>query len=184
MPLYLNIYEKSSKQITFEDMLEDNFFEDKLDKLDPESEKTKRDKYSGLSYYAVNHISSLGFNNNNYEYSQDNFIRNGLHDTAWDFNKDFFFYGMKYLGEVGSSVICSTSNKIQVLANDINIIYKKQNMTPKDKFLNFIEEVAMKRMSRLIDLNYCENHIIDIKSDNIDDEFVEILSVQSIYSDV
>ena len=57
-------------------------------------------------------------------------------------------------------------------------------MTPKDKFLNFIEEVAMKRLSRLIDLNYCENHIIDIKSDNIDDEFVEILSVQSIYSDV
>lgn len=186
----LKISNKSLKQITFEDILEDGFIDDpdfkkKIDNLDIESEKTNYDKYSGLSYYSANFIPWWGFTDNDYEYSNDERIGNNLDDTIWDFNRDMFLYGMRYIKNIGSDVACSASDKIKKFAYDINDNYIRELVDPikyKDDFMKLIEEMAISRMLMREQKNsqfgessmVCKNHIIDIK-----DDFVEILSFEN-----
>jgi hypothetical protein len=183
-----NYSNKSSKQITFEDLLEDGFADDpdlkkNMDNLDIESEKTNYDKYSGLSYNSANFIPWWGYVDNDYEYTEH--IGNNLDDTAWDFNRDMFLYGMKYIGNISSDVVSSASDKIIKLASDINVNYIRELSDPikyKEDLMKLVEEMAVSRMlmreqknSQIGESSFdCKNHIIDIK-----DDFVEVLSLEN-----
>ena len=179
---------ESLKQITFEDFLEDGFVDDpdfkkKLDYLDIESEKTNYDKYSGLSYNSANFIPWWGYLDNDYEYTER--IKNNLDDTAWDFNRDMFLYGMKYIGNISSDVVSSASDKIKKFAYDINDNYIREFVDPnkyKEDLMKLVEEMAISRMLMREQKNSqigessldCNNHIINIK-----DDFVQVLSLEN-----
>jgi len=187
MPINIKIIEKTKKQNTFEDVFEDNFInERKLENMEIETIRTNYDKYSGIAYNASNHIAWLGYNDNNFEYVAKQCVTYNLDDSIWDFNRDIFLYGMRYLRIRGSKFLLKATNKIQILANDINSSYKKQNMISKEKFLNFIEENAMLRMSSLMGNNEYENYIINTKDeiveDKLDEDFVKIVSLESLES--
>lgn len=192
MSINLKIYERSSKQITFEDFLEDNFINDselekRLENLDIESNKTNYDKYSGLLYNSANFIPWWGYANNDYEYESNREKYNNFDNTAWDFNKKMFLYGIKNIGNMSFDILSFTSDKIKKIVHDsdFDISYIK-DLTDvikyKEDLMTLIEKKALSRMfmreqkkSQLDELNLeYKNHIINTK-----DDFLEILPVKN-----
>lgn len=169
------------KQITFEDILENDSSDIKIKKLLAEAEfeidRTRYDRHSGLSYFAVNHIAWWGYLDNDYEYSER--MTSSFDTCAWEYYRDSLLTGIKSVGESGVVILSSAEKKCTAIINDINSTYFKDGLSKREIFLKMVEDLAIKRMGNL----YNPGAIIEFNSENsensnymdeIGSEFVEV----------
>jgi len=172
------------KQITFEDILENDCSDIKIRKLLAEAEfeieRTGFDRHSGLSYFAANHIAWWGYLDNNYEYSEK--LNFSLDTSAWEYYRDSILSGVKSVTKSGQVILSSAEKKCKTIINDISSTYFKDGLSKRDIFLKMVEDLAIKRMGNLYNpaaiTEYnsedSENSENSNYMDEIGSEFVEV----------
>lgn len=188
------IYNKKlSKQITFEDILEDGFTSHlsklrEINNIECEPEKTKYDRYSGLSNFSANYIPWWGYADNNHEYCKQDLGDYSLDNTVYDFNKKIFLSGVKNISDLGTNIMNISSDKIANISRTINLNYKneiEQCIMQKERFMKFVEDLAMSRYAGIGYRGAIESDAAserdNLKIDSIIDDFIEIKVDKSDY---